>query len=395
MTGALNGIRILDLSRILAGPFATQLLGDFGADVIKVERPGRGDDTRSWGPPFVQGPEGDLPESAYYLSANRNKRSIAVNMASEEGAALIRKLAGKCDVLVENFKPGGLKQYGLDHENLRAAYPGLIYCSISGFGQSGPNAHRPGYDLLAQGASGIMAITGAPEGEPMKVGVGIADVMCGMYAANAIQAALRHRDRTGEGQHIDIALADATMSWLVNAGTNYLMDGREERHGNAHPNIVPYQVFECMDGHVIVAAGNDGQFARFCGILGQDGWAEDARFATNPARLANREALIALIGAALEGWAKAGLIAAMEAAGVPGGPVNTLSEVFESDQARAREMKISMPFAGAKGGSVDLIGNPVKFSATPVEYRRAPPQCGADTDEILNEWLGETRQAGD
>ena len=328
MTGPLDGIRILDMSRILAGPFATQLLGDFGADVIKVERPGRGDDTRSWGPPFVPGAAGDLPESAYYLSANRNKRSIAVDMASAEGAALIRRLAGQCDVVIENFKPGGLRKYGLDHASLCAAFPRLVYCSISGFGQTGPNAHRPGYDLLAQGASGIMAITGEPGGEPMKVGVGIADVMCGMYAANAIQAALRHRDRTGEGQHIDIALADATTSWLVNAGTNYLMDGREERFGNAHPNIVPYQVFECADGHVIVAAGNDGQFARFCGILGHEAWAGDARFATNPARLAHREELIGLIAAVVKGRAKGDLIAAMEQAGVPGGPVSTLAEVF-------------------------------------------------------------------
>ena len=395
MAGPLDGVRILDMSRILAGPFATQLLGDFGAEVIKVERPGHGDDTRSWGPPFVKGRSGDLPESASYLSANRNKRSIAVDMATPEGADLIRWLAGKSDVVIENFKPGGLRQFGLDHEALCALYPRLIYCSISGFGQTGPNAHRPGYDLLAQGASGIMAITGAPGGEPMKVGVGVADVMCGMYAANAIQAALRHRDRTGEGQHIDIALADATTSWLVNAGANYLMDGRQERLGNAHPNIVPYQVFECADGHVIVAAGNDAQFARFCQILGHGDWAREARFATNPARLENRDALIDLIDGAVKPWAKADLIARMEAEGVPGGPINTLAEVFDSAQVKAREMKIAMEFPAAERGTVDLIGNPVKFSATPVSYRHAPPQCGADTDEILKDWLGETRKTGD
>ncbi|MDQ2090224.1 CaiB/BaiF CoA transferase family protein [Marimonas arenosa] len=390
MPGPLDGIRILDLSRILAGPFATQLLGDMGADVIKIERPGRGDDTRAWGPPFVTGADGtDLPESAYYLSANRNKRSVAVDMATEEGARLIRRLAGECDVVIENFKPGGLRKYGLDHDSLRALYPGLIYCSISGFGQTGPNAHRPGYDLLAQAMSGIMAITGDPEGEPMKVGVGIADVMCGMYAANAIQAALIHKMKTGEGQHIDIALADTTVSWLVNAGTNYLLGGGAERLGNAHPNIVPYQVFRVADGHVILAAGNDTQFARFCGIIGRPELAGDARFATNPARLENREMLIAELQSELAGWEKAVLIARMEEAGVPGGPINTLSEVFSGDQVKARDMRIAMEFPGAARGQVDLIGNPVKFSATPVTYRRPPPQCGAHTDEVLEELLGE------
>ena len=394
MPGPLDGIRILDLSRILAGPFATQLLGDMGADVIKVERPGRGDDTRSWGPPFVKGTdEKNLPESAYYLSANRNKRSVAVDMASEAGAALIRQMAGECDVLVENFKPQGLEKYGLDHDSLCTLYPGLIYCSISGFGQSGPNAHRPGYDLLAQAMSGIMAITGDPQGEPMKVGVGIADVMCGMYAANAIQAALIHKMKTGEGQHIDIALADTTTSWLVNAGTNFLLGGSEERLGNQHPNIVPYQVFAVADGHVIVAAGNDGQFQRFCAIIGREDMAVDGRFASNPARLANREALIPVLQAALEMWPKDLLIAKMEQNGVPGGPINSLAEVFESEQVKARGMKIAMEFPGAEGGRVDLIGNPVKFSVTPVSYRRPPPQCGAHTDEVLQEMLGMVPEA--
>ncbi|MDU8927239.1 CaiB/BaiF CoA-transferase family protein [Alisedimentitalea sp. MJ-SS2] len=392
MPGPLDGIRILDMSRILAGPFATQLLGDMGAEVIKVERPGRGDDTRAWGPPFVPGEDGgELPESAYYLSANRNKRSVAVDMSSAKGAEVIRQMAGECDVVIENFKPGGLEKYGLDHDSLRGLYPGLVHCSISGFGHTGPNAHRPGYDLLAQAMSGIMAITGEPEGEPMKVGVGVADVMCGMYAANAIQAALIHRMKTGEGQHIDIALADTTTSWLVNAGTNYLLGGVEERLGNQHPNIVPYQVFKVADGHVIVAAGNDGQFERFCGIIGREDMVRDVRYATNPARLEHREALIAELAEELKLWLKAALIARMEAENVPGGPINTLKEVFDSEQVKAREMRIAMEFPGARGGKVDLIGNPVKFSGTPVEYRRPPPQCGAHTDEVLQELLGQAR----
>lgn len=388
--GPLAGLRVLDMSRILAGPFCTQFLGDLGADIIKVERPGRGDDTRSWGPPYVQGADGaPTGESAYYLSANRNKRSIAIDMASPEGANTLRALAGRCDAVVENFKPGGLRKYGLDHETLCAAFPRLVYCSISGFGQTGPNAHRPGYDLLAQAYGGIMSLTGEPEGEPMKVGVGIADVMCGMYAASAILAALRHRDATGKGQHIDIALVDSQVSWLVNEGVNYLTSGElPERRGNQHPNIVPYQVFQAADGHLIVAAGNDAQFARFCALLGRDDLARDARYATNPARLENRAGLIAELSREIEKWGKEALIAEMEKANVPGGPINRLDEVFDSEQVTAREMKISMPHPLAGSGSVDLIGNPVKFSATPVSYRRAPPGCGQHTDEILDELLG-------
>jgi len=378
------------MTRILAGPFATQLLADMGADVIKVERPGQGDDTRSWGPPYVADENGEpTTESAYFLSANRNKRSVAADIASDEGRRMVKKLAGVCDVVVENFKPGGLKKYGLDHDSLRTENPELIYCSISGYGQTGPNASKPGYDLLAQAYSGIMAITGEPGGEPMKVGVGIADIMCGMYASNAILAALRHRDRTGEGQHIDLALVDATMSWLVNNGVNYLTDGTQKRLGNQHPNIVPYQVFEAADGHVIVAAGNDGQFGRFCDILGRPDLATDPAYATNPARLENRDALIVLLQELLRGWAKDDVIARMEAAGVPGGPINTLDQVFASDQCAARDMKISMPHRAAGSGHVDLIGNPIKFSATPVTYRHPPPMCGEHTREVLDELLSE------
>ena len=389
--GPLDGIRVLDLSRILAGPTMTQTLGDFGADIIKVERPGAGDDTRAWGPPYVTGTDGEpTSESAYYLAANRNKRSIAVDMATPEGAALIRKLARHCDVVVENFKLGGLKKYGLDYESLSGDHPGLVYCSITGFGQTGPNAHRPGYDLLAQGYGGIMSLTGEPDGEPMKVGVGIADVVCGLYGGLGILAALRHRDQTGLGQHIDVSLVDSQVSWLVNEGTNYLLSGEEpKRRGNQHPNIVPYQVFQAADGHVIVAAGNDGQYQRLCAIIGLEELASDPRFATNPKRLENREVLIPLLAEKIATLGKQDLVDGMEANNVPGGAINTIAEVFESEQVLARGMKITMPQPKAKSGEVDLIGNPVKFSRTPVTYRHPPPHCGEHTDEVLREVLGE------
>lgn len=389
--GPLDGLRVLDLSRILAGPTCTQLLGDYGADVIKIERPGQGDDTRAWGPPYVTGRDGqERAESAYYLAANRNKRSIAIDIASEDGAAKVIELAGRADIVVENFKLGGLKAYGLDHESLLARYPHLIYCSITGFGQTGPNAHRPGYDLLAQGYGGIMSITGEPGGEPMKVGVGIADVMCGMYAATAILAALRHRDQTGVGQHIDLGLVDAQVAWLVNAGTNYLVSGQEQpRLGNQHPNIVPYQVFAARDGHLIVAAGNDAQFARFCAILGQEDWPEDPRFKRNIDRISNRDLIVGMIADVVATWEKDALVAEMEKNNVPGGPINTLSEVFASDQVAARGMKIDMPDAEAEGGGVPLIGNPVKFSKSPVTYRHAPPRCGEHDDLLDTLWQEE------
>ncbi|MEM8689166.1 MAG: CaiB/BaiF CoA-transferase family protein [Pseudomonadota bacterium] len=391
VTGPLAGIRVLDLTRILAGPTMTQTLGDFGADIIKVERPGAGDDTRAWGPPYVTGTDGrPTSESAYYLAANRNKRSIAIDMATPDGAALIRRLARHCDVLVENFKLGGLKKYGLDYESLSQDHPGLIYCSITGFGQTGPNAHRPGYDLLAQGYGGIMSLTGEPDGEPMKVGVGIADVVCGLYGGLGILAALRHRDQTGLGQHIDVSLVDSQVSWLVNEGTNYLLSGAEpKRRGNQHPNIVPYQVFQAADGHVIVAAGNDGQYQRLCAIIGLEDLATDARFATNPKRLENREVLIPLLADKIATLGKQELVDSMEANNVPGGAINTIAEVFESEQVLARGMKISMPQPKAESGQVDLIGNPVKFSRTPVTYRHPPPHCGEHTDEVLREVLGE------
>ncbi|MDC0435349.1 CoA transferase [bacterium] len=387
MTGALEGLRVLDLSRILAGPTATQLLGDFGADIIKVERPGLGDDTRSWGPPFVEGEDGPTQQSAYYLCANRNKRSIAVDIATPEGAAIVRQLLVHCDVLIENFKPGGLEKYGLSYDRLKGDFPELVYCSISGFGQSGPNRNKPGYDLLAQAYGGIMSLTGDAEGEPMKVGVGIADVMTGMYASNAILAALRHRDRSGEGQHIDIALVDCQIAWLINQGTNYLTSGQvPQRCGNQHPNIVPYQVFQMADGHAVVAVGNDAQFQRFCTLIGEEALATDSRFSTNTDRLANRDELISILSKRLVKLDRDWLIEGMEAGGIPGGTINELDEVFASDQVIARDMKISVSHTSAASGSVDLIGNPVKFSKTPVTYRRAPPTCGADTDEIISEF---------
>ncbi|MCB1386387.1 MAG: CoA transferase [Nitratireductor sp.] len=388
--GPLHGIRILDLSRILAGPTCTQLLGDFGADVIKVEKPGAGDDTRQWGPPFVTPADGGKPtESAYYLSVNRNKRSVALDIATEEGQALIRRLIAVSDVVIENFKPGGLDKYGLSYSQIAAAFPSVVYCSISGFGQTGPNAHLPGYDLMAQAFGGLMSITGEAAGEPMKVGVAITDICTGLYSASAILAALRHRDATGEGQQIDLSLADVQMACLANQGTNYLVSGVSPvRRGNAHPNIVPYQVFTASDGHLIVAVGNDEQFRRFCAILGIEALGDDPRFAGNSARVENRAELVPLLAERIAGFTRDALLARMAERKIPGGPINTVGEALESDQARARGMRIDMPHPDAAKGTVPLIGNPVKFSKSPVTYRYAPPKCGADTDAVLEELLG-------
>ncbi|MEZ5924036.1 MAG: CaiB/BaiF CoA-transferase family protein [Hyphomicrobiaceae bacterium] len=391
-TGPLDGLRILDLTRILAGPTCTQLLGDLGADVIKIEKPGEGDDTRAWGPPYVTGHDGKpTRESAYYLCANRNKRSVAADIATPEGAGLVRRLAAKCDVLIENFKVGGLKKYGLAYDDLKAEHPRLVYCSITGYGQTGPHRAKPGYDLLAQGYGGMMSLTGDPDGQPMKVGVGIADVMCGMYAATAILAALRHRDRTGEGQQIDVALVDSQIAWLINEGTNYLMSGQvPKRRGNGHPNIVPYNVFETADGHAIVAVGNDTQFQRFCEVIGMPELASDPRFVRNTDRLSHRDTLNAIIAERVKQMPRDALISAMEIASVPGGPINRLDDVFSSDQVAARGMHIKMPHPLARDGTIDVIGNPLKLSRTPVTYRRSPPVCGADTDEVIRELLDET-----
>ena len=384
--GALDGLVVLDLTRILAGPTATQLLGDLGATVIKIENPAGGDDTRAWGPPYVTGPDGAPTDlSAYFMAANRNKQSVAVDIATPEGQAVIHALAATADIVVENFKPGGLAKYRLDHASLKAIRPDLVYCSISGYGQTGPNAAKPGYDLMAQGYGGIMSLTGAPEGEPMKVGVGIADVMCGMYATVGILAALRHRDRTGEGQHIDVALVDSQIAWLINEGVNYLTSGKVPlRRGNGHPNIVPYQVFEAGDGHVIVAVGNDAQFRRCAAFLGVEGLADTPDYATNPARIANREALIATLVPLFRARTMAAIIAGLEAAGVPVGPVNRIDQALATDQVGARGMVVEMPCPAAQSGHVRLLGNPLKLSRTPVSYRRPPPRLGQDSAEVLD-----------
>ncbi|AZV77768.1 CoA transferase [Parasedimentitalea marina] len=382
--GALKGVKVLDLSRILAGPTCTQMLGDLGATVIKIENPKTGgDDTRQWGPPYVTDQNGnDTDMSAYFMSANRNKRSVAIDIATPEGQQVIRRMAAQADIVIENFKPGGLKKYGLDYDSLRAELPRLIYCSISGYGQTGPNASKPGYDLMAQGYGGIMSLTGATDGEPMKVGVGIADVMCGMYATVGILAALRHQEQTGEGQQVDVALVDSQIAWLINEGVNYLTSGQvPARRGNGHPNIMPYGVYQSSDGHVILAVGNDSQFGRFMEFLGLGGLTEDPRFSTNPGRLQNRDALDEILIPALQRFSTQDIIKDLEARKVPVGPVQDLQDVFASDQVAARNMQIDMQ---SDAGPVHLIGNPLNFSRTPVTYRHAPRSCGADSDAILS-----------
>ncbi len=388
--GALDGLKVLDLTRILAGPTCTQLLGDLGADVIKVERPGAGDDTRKWGPPYLKNSQGeDSAESAYYLSANRNKRSVSIDLARPEGQQLVRRLMAECDIVVENFKAGGLEKFGLSYEQVKDEFPGLIYCSITGFGQTGPYAPRAGYDYLAQGIGGVMSVTGDPSGPPMKVGVGISDVMCGMYASVSIMAALRHRDMTGRGQWIDLALLDTQVAWLVNEGVNYLTSGKVPvQLGNAHPNIVPYQLFDTSDGHFILAAGNDAQFGRFCDFIGLPELATDPRFETNAQRIINRPDLIELLIPALKTGTSAHWIDGLEKLGVPASPVNDIGQVFEDEQILHRGMKISVADEQVRGGAVDLIGNPIHFSETPVSYRRPPPRLGQHTDEVLKEMLG-------
>ena len=390
MTAPLAGLRVFDLTRILAGPTCTQLLGDLGAEVVKIERPGQGDDTRKWGPPYVQDKDGnDTETSAYYLSSNRNKRSVTLDIASEEGQRLARQLIQESDIVVENFKAGGLKKYGLAYDDVKEIAPHIIFCSITGFGQTGPYASRAGYDYLAQGMGGIMSLTGEPDGEPMKVGIGIADIMCGMYASSAILAALHHRHKTGEGQHIDLALLDTQVSWLTYEGLNYLTSGElPKRRGNEHPNIVPYKTMPASDGYFILAVGNDSQFAKFCDEAGRPELAQDDRFATNAARVRNREALYPMLDAItaerpLQDW-----VDALNARGVPSGPVNTLDRVFADPQIQHREMQIQMDYPEAAKGKIDLIGNPIGFSRTPVSYRQPPPKMGAHTDAVLSEALG-------
>ncbi|MBQ0932155.1 CaiB/BaiF CoA transferase family protein [Ideonella alba] len=391
-TGALAGLKVLDLSRVLAGPWAGQLLGDLGADVIKVERPGAGDDTRAWGPPWVKDANGaDSRQAAYFQCANRNKRSIAVDMATPEGQALLRELATQADVVLENFKVGGLAPYGLDYASLQAINPRLIYCSITGFGQTGPYAPRAGYDFLIQGLGGLMSLTGRPDGEdgagPQKVGVALVDIMTGLYATIAVLAALNHRHATGEGQQIDLALLDVQVAALANQAASYLTTGASPRRmGNAHPTIVPYQDFPTADGDMILAIGNDGQFARFCATAGHPEWSADERFATNPARVTNRAVLIPLLRQATVMKTTAEWIALLESQAVPCGPINRLAEVFADPQVIARGLKIDLPHPAF--GSVPGVANPIRLSASPVSYRQAPPTLGEHQAQVLADWLG-------
>lgn len=392
MAGPLAGIVVLDLSRILAGPWATQALADFGAEVIKVEHPRGGDDTRSWGPPYLRDANGhETAESAYYLSANRGKKSVAVDLAHPEGQELVRRLAARADVLVENFKVGGLARYGLAYADLAPLNPRLVYLSISAFGQDGPDAAEPGYDAMVQGMGGLMSITGVADGEPgagpQKVGVAVADLMCGMYAVAGILAALHERHSSGRGQYIDLSLLDTQVAWLANQNLNYLVTGTPpRRRGTAHPNIVPYQSFATADGHFMLAVGNDAQFARFCAAIGEPALAADPRFTTNSARVANRGQLVPTIGGALRARTSAEWLAALRAAQVPCGPINDLQQVFAEPQVRHRRLRVDLPHPTA--GSAPGVRNPVLFARTPVEYARAPPPLGADTDEVLGQRLG-------
>ena len=391
---ALNGVRVLDLSRVLAGPWCTQTLADLGADVIKVERPSSpshagGDDTRGWGPPFLKDRDGnDTAEAAYYLGCNRNKRSITIDLAQPEGQAVVRKLAAECDVLVENFKVGDMARYGLDAASLLAAQPRLVYCSITGFGQTGPYRDRAGYDYAVQGLGGLMSVTGErddrPGGGPQKVGVAVADLFTGLYASVAILAALRHRDATGQGQHIDMALLDTQVAMLANLGANYLVTGvAPGRAGNAHQNIVPYQVFEAADGHLILAVGNDSQFARFCELAGWAEIAQDARFVRNADRVRNRELLVPILADIIRARSKRHWLDALEAAKVPCGAINDLADVFGDPQVQARQMAVAVPHP--LSDSLRLVASPMKLSATPVQTRRSPPLLGQHTDEVLAE----------
>jgi crotonobetainyl-CoA:carnitine CoA-transferase CaiB-like acyl-CoA transferase len=389
MTTPLKGLRVFDISRILAGPTCTQLLGDLGADIIKVERPGHGDDTRKWGPPYLKDKDGiETRQSAYYLSSNRNKRSITIDISTPEGQALARRMIAQSDILVENFKVGGMEKYGLSYADLKPDNPGLIYCSITGFGQTGPYASRPGYDYLAQAMGGLMSLTGEPDGAPMRVGIGIADVMCGMYASTAILAALRHRDQTGEGQAIDLALLDTQVGWLISEGVSYLTSGDlPVRHGDEHANIVPYKVFKCADDYLVLAVGNDGQFIRFCAYAGIPELSRDPRFETNSNRIENRQELYEILPPYMEKKTRAEWLEGLEAIDVPAGPVNNIEQVFSDPQIIQRGMKLEMPLADSEGGSIDLISNPINLSGTPVSYRYPPPTIGEHTEELLRELL--------
>lgn len=379
----LKGVRVIELARILAGPWAGQMLADLGADVIKVESP-EGDDTRKWGPPFVMGKDGENLSAAYYHACNRGKRSIAINFSTPEGAETVRELVAKADVLIENFKLGGLKKYGLDYESLKAINPKLVYCSITGFGQTGPYAPRAGYDFIVQGMSGLMSITGAPDGEPQKVGVAVTDIFTGLYSVIAIQAALRHAEATGEGQHVDMALFDSQISVLANQNLNFLVSGTApQRMGNAHPNIAPYEVLPVSDGHFILAVGNDSQFAKFCAVVGLDMLPPDPDFATNAARVANRVKLREHMLAALTGFTRDDLLTKLEATGVPASPINDIGQMFEDPQAIARGMRLDLD--DGHGNTLPSVRAPMVMPATPLVYDRPSPRLGEHTAEILAE----------
>jgi crotonobetainyl-CoA:carnitine CoA-transferase CaiB-like acyl-CoA transferase len=388
MSGALDGFRVLDLSRILAGPWASQMLADLGAEVIKVERPQQGDDTRAWGPPYMPNTAGDATtESAYFHSANRGKQSVCIDMSTEQGQALIRQLAIESDVLVENFKVGGLKKYGLDYDSLKLINPKLVYCSITGFGQTGPYAERAGYDFMIQAMGGLMSVTGTPEGEPMKVGVALADVMTGLYAANAIQAALIHQLRTGQGQYIDLALLDVQVATLANQAMNFLASGENpKRLGNAHPNIVPYQAFQTADGFIILAIGNDSQFSRFCALAECDELANDERYQKNVNRVKNRSSLILLISDIMCAQTTEWWLDHLNQKGIPCGPINNLEQVFTDPQVQFRNMQLELDHPTA--GKVATVKNPINLSKTPLEYDQSAPTLGQHTDKVLYQVLG-------
>jgi crotonobetainyl-CoA:carnitine CoA-transferase CaiB-like acyl-CoA transferase len=394
MPGPLSGIVVLDLSRILAGPWATQVLADFGAEVIKIEHPQGGDDTRKWGPPYLKDADGhDTSESAYYLATNRGKRSVAIDLAAAEGRALVRQLAGQADVLVENFKVGGMAKFGLGHADLAQLNPRLVYLSISAFGQDGPEAASPGYDAMIQGMGGLMSITGVPDGEPgggpQKVGVAVADLMCGMYAVAAVLAALHERRNSGQGQYIDLSLLDTQVAWLANQSLNYLVSGQPpRRQGTAHPNIVPYQAFATSDGYLMLAVGNDAQFARFCSVAGLEELIADERFATNRQRVANRHGLLPRVVEAMRRRPTSVWLESLRSAQVPCGPINDLAQVFAEPQVQHRQLRIDLPHPLA--GSVPGVRNPVQFSRSALEYERAPPLLGADTDDVLSRRLSLT-----
>ena len=389
MKGPLDGLKVFDLTRVLAGPHCTQILGDLGAEVIKIERPGVGDDTRGFAPPYLKDDTGaDTRESAYYAGANRNKRSLTLNLGDPEGQALARRLIAQCDILVENFKPGTLARYALAYDDLKDAFPGLIFCSVTGFGHSGPYSERPAYDVLIQAMGGVMSQTGEAEGVPMKVGVSIADLMAGMYATVGILAAVRHKQLTGEGQFVDVAMLDAHVAWLANQGMNYLATGQNpKRLGNDHPNIVPYQVMPTADGHMVLSVGNDATFVRFCKVAGCENLLDDPRFRSNVDRVRNRVEVTEILNAITRAKPMAWWIENLEANGVGVGPINTLQQVFDDPQVQARNMVLEMPHPATGQAPARLIAHPVKFSATPPSYRRAPPLLGQHTDEVLGELL--------